>query len=143
VKKWLVFLMVVVFVFAVFGCAADDAAPPVIDDDDDEVADDVVDEAVELRVGMVTDMGTIDDKSFNQGTWEGVQLAAADFGLETMYLQPGGTTEADYITEIGNLVDAGFNMVVCPGFKFEPAIYEVQTRYPDVKFVLTPIFALP
>jgi basic membrane protein A and related proteins len=132
VKKWLVFLMVVVFVFAVFGCAADDAAPPAIDDDDDEV----VDEAVELRVGMVTDAGTIDDKSFNQGTWEGVQMAAADFGLETRYLQPGGTTEADYITEIGNLVDADFKFVVCPGFKFETAIYDVQTRYPDAQFVL-------
>jgi len=126
VKKWLALLLVFVFAFAVIGCGAPDA---VVEDDD------VVVEAA-LRVGMVTDAGTIDDKSFNQGTWEGVQLAAKDFGLETRYLQPGGTTEADYITEIGNLVDAGFDMVVCPGFKFDTAIYVVQDRYPNTKFVL-------
>ena len=36
-----------------------------------------------LRVGMVTDAGTIDDKSFNQGTWEGVKRAGIDYGLDT------------------------------------------------------------
>jgi len=34
-----------------------------------------------LRVGMVTDAGTIDDKSFNQGTWEGILRAQKDFSL--------------------------------------------------------------
>ncbi len=116
--KWLALLLVMIMVLAVMGCGADDAVTS------------------DLKVGMVTDAGTIDDKSFNQGTWEGVQLAARDFGLETRYLQPGGTTEADYITEIGNLVDADFTFVVCPGFKFETAIYDVQDRYPEAKFVL-------
>ncbi|MBW6462928.1 MAG: BMP family lipoprotein [Dethiobacteria bacterium] len=131
-KKWLVLLLAVVVVFAVIGCGGADT-PPVVDDGDDEGA---VPETGDLRVGMVTDAGTIDDKSFNQGTWEGILLAASDFNLETRYLQPGGTTEADYINEIGNLVDAGFMFVVCPGFKFETAIYDVQDRYPDAKFVL-------
>ncbi len=89
-----------------------------------------------LKVGMVTDAGTIDDKSFNQGTWEGVVRAGEDFKLETKYLKPGGTTEADYVKEIGNLYDAGFKMVVCPGFKFETAIFQAQDKYPDAKFVL-------
>jgi basic membrane protein A and related proteins len=116
-KKWLILFVVVALLFAVTGCRSDDVSDS-------------------LKVGMVTDAGTIDDKSFNQGTWEGIQLAAKDFKLETRYLQPGGTTEADYITEIGNLVDAGFTMVVCPGFKFETAIFDVQDRYPEAKFVL-------
>ncbi len=89
-----------------------------------------------LRVGMVTDAGTIDDKSFNQGTWEGVLQARDQLGVEIRYLQPSGTTEADYMREIGNLVDAGFNFIVCPGFKFETSIYEAQARYPEAKFVL-------
>ncbi|MBS4030703.1 MAG: BMP family ABC transporter substrate-binding protein [Clostridiales bacterium] len=89
-----------------------------------------------LKVGMVTDAGTIDDKSFNQGTWEGVVKAGNEFGLETRYLKPVGTTEAHYITEIGNLVDAGYKFIVCPGFKFETAIFQAQERYPDAKFVL-------
>ncbi len=92
--------------------------------------------AGKLKVGMVTDAGTIDDKSFNQGTWEGVQRAGEEFKLETKYLKPGGTTEADYVKEIGNLYDAGFKFIVCPGFKFETAIFQAQDRYEDAKFVL-------
>lgn len=89
-----------------------------------------------FKVGMVTDSGTIDDKSFNQGTWEGVNKAAKEFGLEKKYLKPSGSTEADYTKEIGNLYDAGFKMIVTPGYKFETAIYKSQDKYTDAKFVL-------
>lgn len=92
--------------------------------------------AVKVKIGMVTDAGTIDDKSFNQGTWEGIQKAEKELGVEIRYLKPVGTTEADYIREISNLVDAGFNFIVCPGYKFETAIFQTQERYPDVKFVI-------
>ncbi|PIE04754.1 MAG: BMP family ABC transporter substrate-binding protein [Spirochaetales bacterium] len=89
-----------------------------------------------MMVGMVTDAGTIDDKSFNQGTWEGI-LMAADEGLITeKYLKPVGTTEADYLKEISNLYDAGYKFIVTPGFKFETAIFAAQNKYPDAKFVL-------
>ncbi len=89
-----------------------------------------------LKVGMVTDAGTIDDKSFNQGTWEGVLRAGAELKIEPKYLKPSGTTEADYIKEIGNLYDAGFKFIVTPGFKFETTIFQAQTKYADAKFVL-------
>ncbi|MDA3808838.1 MAG: BMP family ABC transporter substrate-binding protein [Spirochaetaceae bacterium] len=89
-----------------------------------------------LKVGMVTDAGTIDDKSFNQGTWEGILEAEKDLGITTKYLKPVGTTEADYLKEIGNLYDAGFRFIVCPGFKFETTIFEAQDKYPDANFVI-------
>ncbi len=89
-----------------------------------------------LKVGMVTDSGTIDDKSFNQGTWEGVLRAQAELGVDTRYLKPAGTTEADYLTEIGNLVDANYKFIVTPGFKFETTIFKAQDKYADAKFVL-------
>jgi len=89
-----------------------------------------------FKVGMVTDAGTIDDKSFNQGTWEGIQAAAKDLGLSSKYLKPAGTTEADYLKEIGNLYDAGYKFIVTPGFKFETAIFTAQDKYPDAKFVI-------
>jgi basic membrane protein A and related proteins len=89
-----------------------------------------------LKVGMVTDAGTIDDKSFNQGTWEGVLRAGADLKVETKYLKPSGTTEADYLKEIGNLYDAGYKFMVTPGFKFETTIFQAQTKYADASFVL-------
>ena len=92
--------------------------------------------AAVLKVGMVTNSGTIDDKSFNQGTWEGIQQAGKDFNLEVKYLKPEGTTEADYLKEIGNLYDAGFRLIICPGFPFETAIFQAQQRYSQAKFVL-------
>ncbi len=92
--------------------------------------------AKEMLVGMVTDAGTIDDKSFNQGTWEGILRAGKDLGVKTKYLKPTGTTEADYVKEITNLYDAGYKFIVTPGFKFETAIFVTQDKYPDAKFVL-------
>ena len=50
----------------------------------------------QIRVGMVTDAGDIDDKSFNQGTWEGVEKAEEELGVEINYLKPAGETEAEY-----------------------------------------------
>ena len=89
-----------------------------------------------LKVGMVTDSGTIDDKSFNQGTWEGIKKAENDLGIEKNYMQPAGETEANYLTEIQNLYDAEYKFIVAPGFKFETAIYKAQEQYNDAKFVI-------
>jgi basic membrane protein A len=89
-----------------------------------------------IKVGMVTDSGTIDDKSFNQGTWEGLEKTKADLGTETKYLKPNGQTEADYLKEIGNLYDSGFKFIATPGYNFETAIYKAQDKYKDAKFVL-------
>jgi len=89
-----------------------------------------------MMVGMVTDSGTIDDKSFNQGTWEGIKRAEEELDVKTKYLKPGGETEADYLKEIGNLYDAGYKFIVTPGFKFEVAVHTAQNKYKDAKFVL-------
>ena len=89
-----------------------------------------------LKVGMVTDSGAIDDKSFNQGTWEGIIEAEENLEIEKNYLKPSGETEADYLTEIQNLYDSGYRFIVAPGFKLESAIYKAQEKYSDAKFVL-------
>ena len=92
--------------------------------------------AASLMVGMITDAGTIDDRSFNQGTWEGIVKAGKDFNVKTKYLKPAGTTTADYDKEIAYLHDAGYRLIVTPGFKFENSIYTAQEKYQDTKFVL-------
>jgi basic membrane protein A len=88
------------------------------------------------KVGMITDAGTIDDRAFNQGTWEGLVRAGKDFNFTPKYLRPAGSTEADYDKEIANLHDAGYRLIVTPGFKFENSIYKAQEKYQDTKFVL-------
>jgi len=88
------------------------------------------------KIGMVTDSGTIDDKSFNQGSWEGINKAKEELGIDANYLKPDGTTLADYSTKIKDLYDWGYKFIVAPGFKFELAIFEAQEKYKDAKFVL-------
>lgn len=129
-KKRLLFVMVVaMLVISLFAGCQQQAGGPEKTEAPPEIK-------VEFKVGMVTDSGTIDDKSFNQGTWEGVKLAADWLGLEKQYIKPSGETEADYLKEIGNLFDAGFQVIVTPGYKFETAIFKAQDKYPDAKFVL-------
>ena len=89
-----------------------------------------------LKVGMVTDSGTIDDRSFNQGTWEGLQRAAEELGLECTYLRPNGTTTGDYTTAIYDLYDQGYRFIACPGYLFEDAVREVQQECPDLQILL-------
>lgn len=92
--------------------------------------------AAKLKAGMVTDSGTIDDRSFNQGTWEGVKKAADELGLESTYLRPSGTTTTDYVTAISDLYDAGYRFIACPGYLFAEAVSQCQEMYKDLKLVI-------
>lgn len=93
--------------------------------------------AEKTKVGMVTDSGTIDDKSFNQGTWEGIGKYAKDKGtIDTKYLQPSGEQKTDYVNAINDLTDSGYKIVVTPGFKFESAVNDAADAHKDSTFVL-------
>ncbi|MDP4088588.1 MAG: BMP family ABC transporter substrate-binding protein [Bacillota bacterium] len=90
-----------------------------------------------VKVGMATDSGTIDDKSFNQGTWEGIKKYQADKGtIDIKYLQPPGQVETDYINTINDLYDTGYKIIVTPGYKFETAVNTSADAHKDAAFVL-------
>lgn len=90
-----------------------------------------------IKVGMTTDSGSIDDKSFNQGSWEGVlQFASKHDNVETQYIQPKEETLQDYLNAVDNLVLAGNQVIVLPGFKFEETANIVAQEYPEIKFIL-------
>lgn len=89
------------------------------------------------KVGMVTDSGTIDDKSFNQGTWEGIKRYESEKKtIEANFQQPDNESETDYINAISDLVDNGYEIIVTPGFKFETAIFKAQDQFPNTTFIL-------
>ena len=121
-KKVMALVLLALMVTGLVGCGSDNNASK--------------SEEGKLKVGMVTDTGTIDDKSFNQGTWEGINEAEKSFGFETTFMQPNGESESSYLTEIQNLYDSGYKFIVTPGYKFETAIYKAQSQYEDAKFVL-------
>ncbi|HVO17654.1 MAG TPA: BMP family ABC transporter substrate-binding protein [Anaeromyxobacter sp.] len=91
-----------------------------------------------IRVGLVTDVGGIDDKSFNQGTWDGIrkygQENGAKEGKDVKYLQ--STAEADYVPNLSTFADEKLDLIVAPGFLFTNAMVEVATKYPQQKFLL-------
>jgi len=95
-------------------------------------------ESVEkVKVGMVTDSGTIDDKSFNQGSWEGIQRYEKEKGtIEAQYLKPNDVQETDYINAIDTLVETGNKIIVTPGYKFETAVNKAADTHKDVSFIL-------
>lgn len=93
-------------------------------------------EAQSYEIAMVTDAGDIDDKSFNQGTWEGIVEFAEENDLTYKYYKPTEVSNDAYVAAIDLAVAAGAQVVVTPGFLFEPAVYTAQTKYPNVIFLL-------
>ncbi|WP_432633024.1 BMP family lipoprotein [Brachyspira sp.] len=88
------------------------------------------------ELALITDVGTIDDRSFNQGSWEGLKKYADEKNITHKYYQPTEKTTDAYIDSIDLAVAAGAKIVVTPGFLFEPAIYKAQDTHPEVNFVL-------
>jgi len=91
-----------------------------------------------IKVGVVTDVGGIDDKSFNQGTWEGAKAYAKENNLKVgegvKYLQ--STAEADYVPNLSAFADEKRDLIVAPGFLFNSALAEVSALYPNQKFLI-------
>ncbi len=88
------------------------------------------------EIGMITDIGTIDDKSFNQGTWEAIKAYAEANGKTYNYYQPSAQSTEIYVERIDQAVADGAKVIVTPGFLFEEPIFVAQDKYPDVHFVL-------
>lgn len=88
------------------------------------------------EIALITDKGNIDDKSFNQGAWEGVVEFAKAEDITHTYIKPEEGSDAGYLAAIDLAVTGGAKVVVTPGFLFEVAVYDAQTKYPDVKFIL-------
>ncbi len=89
-----------------------------------------------FEIALITDKGNIDDKSFNQGAWEGVEKFAKDNKITSKYYKPEEASDAGYLAQIDLAVTGGAKVIVTPGFLFEVPVYEAQTRYPNVKFIL-------
>ena len=90
------------------------------------------------EMAFVTDVGQLKDKSFNQGTFDGVKLYANANGLSYKYYQPANATEAtddDRYDAMKAAVDSGATVVVCAGFMQEGALTRAASEFPDTKFI--------
>ena len=87
-----------------------------------------------ITVAMVTDVAGVNDQSFNQSAWEGLQKAEKELGVEVKYLE--SKQDSDYATNIETLVDEGVDLILGVGLKLTDAINEGAELYPEQKFVL-------
>ena len=84
-------------------------------------------------VGLVTDVGEIDDKSFNQSAWEGVQKAGTDLGAKVEYIETGDAK--DYATNIGLFANNSYDVIVTVGFALGEATAQAAATYPNINFI--------
>lgn len=94
-----------------------------------------VDTSRTIRVGVITDVGGVNDKSFNQTTWEGMQALMEQYpNIEASYLE--SSTEADYSTNIQTYVDEEYDLIICVGYMLADALRDAAEAYPDQKFAI-------
>ena len=105
-------------------------------------ADDIPDEMTsadgKYQIAFVTDVGQLKDKSFNQGTFDGVKLYAAQNGKSYKYYQPAGgdqATDDDRYDAMKLAADNGAEVIVCAGFMQGNALAKAAAEFTDVKFV--------
>ncbi len=87
-----------------------------------------------IKVGMVTDMGGIDDRSFNATSWVGVEMAEEELGVEGDYLESQGQT--DYAPNITQFVNQGYDLIVTVGFLLADDTASFAVENPDVSFTI-------
>jgi basic membrane protein A len=84
-------------------------------------------------VGLVTDIGKVNDRSFNQSAWEGVQQAEEELGALVQYIE---TADAkDYAKNISTFAEENYDVIVTVGFNLREATREAASTYPQIKFI--------
>lgn len=84
-----------------------------------------------LKVGMVTDLGSVNDKSFNQSAWEGLQRLNKDFGYEVKYLEP--KSDAEVVPNLLQFVNNKYDLTWATAFTLADAVKEIHASNPDAK----------
>ncbi len=88
----------------------------------------------EYSIAMITDVAGVNDHSFNQSAWEGLEKAKKDLGVKVKYLE--SKQDADYSTNVETLIDEEVDLIVGVGSKLAPTIEKAAKDYPDQKFVI-------
>ncbi len=87
-----------------------------------------------LRAGLVTDVGQLNDRGFNQLAFQGLQRAEKELGVQGRVLE--STSDAEYVPNHSSLAEQGYDVVIGVGFAQGEAVAQVAEQYPDTKFVI-------
>lgn len=141
-KKVLALVLAMCLVFSLCACnkteenKSADSAKSYTNGND--VADEMTSSDGKYQVALVTDVGQLKDGSFNEGTWNGVKLFAANNGKSYKYYQPANgadATDDDRYNAMAAAAEAGADLIVAPGFLQATALEKAAKAYPDTKFL--------
>ena len=141
-KKFLAFVMAASMALSLAACGGSSASSTA------STATEATSEAAastsgsKTDVAFVTDVGNIDDQSFNQYTWQGVQDFCSANSLNANYYRPTEDSDAARLEQMDNAVNDGAKAIVVAGYLFKGSIAEAQTKYPDVQFVVLDVASL-
>ncbi len=125
-KKVLAVLLTAVMVLSLAACGSQNS--------NDTTGTDKPTDGKGLKVALVTDVGGVNDGSFNQSAWEGLQKAGKEFSVEVNYLE--SSTDADYTPNIESLMDEKYDLIICVGYMLAEATKTAATANPDQKFAI-------
>jgi basic membrane protein A and related proteins len=142
-KRWLLWLVGLIAVLALATAAAgcggdDDEALPDVDTpaatEPDDDTDEPAGEADGIRVGLVTDIGGLDDRSFNMLANQGLERARDELGVEIRVLQ--SQSDADYVPNLSSLAEEGYDLIISVGFLMGDVTEQVANEFPDTNFAI-------
>lgn len=157
-KKLVALLLALAMVACLFaGCASNDketttetptetttepATEPTATSETTESTDDTVGTVdPSMKVAFVTDVGNIDDHSFNQYTYEGITTFAEENSVDCTYYKPAEDTDQARIDAINQAIADGYNTVVMAGYLFGPATASCAAEHPEVNFLALDVSA--
>ena len=91
-------------------------------------------EASDLKIGLITDVGGVNDGSFNQSSWEGLERAGEELGVTVNYLE--SATDADYKPNMETFIDEDYDLIISVGYMLADATREAAEANPDTKFAI-------
>ena len=91
-------------------------------------------DASEFKVGLITDVGGVNDGSFNQSSWEGLERAGEELGVTVNYLE--SATDADYKPNMETFIDEDYDLIISVGYMLADATREAAEANPDTKFAI-------
>ncbi len=91
-------------------------------------------DAEDFKIGLVTDVGGVNDGSFNQSSWEGLQRAEKEFGVQVNYLE--SATDADYAPNLETFIDEEYDLIISVGYMLADATRAAAEANPDCRFAI-------
>jgi basic membrane protein A len=122
-KKWMLPTMVILVVLSMVVAACGPTTPTEPEGPTEECL---------LKVGMVSDVGGIDDASFNQNTWEGLEMAEEELGICAQFIE--SQAQADYEKNITEFAEQDYDLIITVGYLLGDATAKMAAEYPDIKF---------